>query len=155
MKFPNKLTVVVQDRGTLQPVGKVAIRLGLIATKKNNYSVGPVITDLSGAAVFTRADCEFAIQRAWEMFLMDYHDTLDECQPVVEIGLYQAKQVSGMIRQYTAAPKFWGMGFRDPEALMEVLQTVRNAEYRPDSITISEAQVLAEPRVELWVSKNR
>ncbi|MGA2376091.1 MAG: hypothetical protein ABSF72_11270 [Candidatus Sulfotelmatobacter sp.] len=155
MKFPEELTIIVQDQETGRPVDKVAVRLAIVATRKSNYSVGPLITDEKGEVVFTRAHCEFAIRTARDMFLMDYQDNLEECRPFVEIELHRADRVTGMIRQYRAAPEFWGLAFRDPEVLVKALEGVRNAEYQPASITVTEEEFSTVPRIVLPVSRSK
>jgi hypothetical protein len=121
--------------------------------RKNNYSVGPVITDEEGE--FALDDCNFAITRAQKIFAMGYHSTLAECLPVVEVSLHPAEKVNGMIHQYRSAPYFWGMGFRDPEGLMNALQEARNEEYEPALLTTTEAEILSNPRVELLISRRQ
>jgi hypothetical protein len=154
MMFPEKVTVVVRDRETGLSVNGVAILLMLFAARKNDYSVGPFITDEHGAVNFTRAECEFTIKQAREMFLMDYNNSLGECRPFVDIQLHPHELVEGMIRQYRAAPKFWGLGFPDPERLFAALENVKNAEYAQSTIRATEAQLLAQPHLELLLSRS-
>jgi hypothetical protein len=153
MRFPDQLTVVASDRRTGAPVANVALLLRLFAARKNDYGVGPLISDEKGEAVFARVECEFAIRRSKEMFLMDYHDNLEDCRPFIEINLHPAELVERMIQQYRDAPTFWGPGFRDPERLFAALQGVKNVEYESASIKLSEEQVLSNPRIELLLTK--
>ncbi len=152
--FPDKLTLVVRDRETGLPVNGIAILLVLFAVKKNDYHVGPLITDEKGEAEFTREECEFSIKRLKEMFIMDFHGELRDCRPLVEVHLHPHELVEGMIKQYRTAPTFWGMGFRDPERLIAALEKVRNAEYEPAKITATEDQLLAKPQLELLLSRS-
>ena len=152
MNFPESLTVFVRDRESGQPIFSVALILTLFATRKNNYSM-IVLTDGAGGAKFTRTDCEFKIHSCQRMFLMDYAGTLEECRPYVEVALHLPERVARMIQQYKSAPEFWGRGFRDPEALMRALEIARNAEYEPNAITLTEAQILENAKAELWLSK--
>jgi hypothetical protein len=152
MNFPDKVTVIVRDRQTGLPVEQLAVRMELLAAHKNNYSVGPFVTDEKGQVVFTRAACEFAIKRAKEMFLMDYHSNLKECRSFVEVSLHLPERVEGMIRQYKDAPQFWGLGFDDPERTIAALQRVKNADYAPALVRASENEILSQPLLELLVS---
>src|ERR1700674_2557290 len=108
MKFPDTLTILARDRDTGQPVRDVAIVLVLFAVRKNDYYVGPVITDENGQVRFTRAECESAIKRAQEMFIMDYHGDLASCRPVIEVSLHPPERIKGMRQQFESAPDFWG-----------------------------------------------
>src|SRR5580700_4219677 len=153
MNFPDKLTVIVRDRQTGLPIGQVAVRMELFAAHKNNYSVGPSVTDEKGQVVFTRAACELAIKRAKEMFLMDYHSNLGECRPFVGVSRHLAERVEGMIRQYKDAPHFRGLGSDDPERTIAVLQNVKNADYASALVRASEHEIMSHPQLELLLSK--
>ncbi len=153
MRFPNTLTVVARDRKTGLPAEGVAIVLTLFAEQKNDYTVGPVISNGSGEARFTRADCEFAIKRAQEMFIMDYRGDLAACRPFVEVSLHPPEQLKQMLQQYETSPDFWGRGFRDPSNLFAELLKVKNADYELARIRATEAQLLTDPRVELPLVK--
>jgi hypothetical protein len=154
MNFPEKVRVVARDRETGRPVNGIAILLVLFAARKSNYSVGPFITDEQGALDFTRRECEFTIKQAKEMFIMDYDSSLAECRALVEVRLHPPELVEGMIRQYRASPRFWGLGFRDPEHLFAALEKVKNAEYEESKITATEDQLLAKPQLELLLSRS-
>ncbi|HJX85016.1 MAG TPA: hypothetical protein VJ723_11785 [Candidatus Angelobacter sp.] len=155
MRFPDKLTVVAQDRDTRLPAKGVAIVLVLFAKRKNDYYVGPLITNEKGLVEFTRADCEFAIERAQEMFLMDYHGDPESCRPVIEVNLHLPERIEGMRQQYEAAPDFWGRGFRDPKDLFAELQKSRNSEFEPAKITATEEQILTNPQLVLPLVKQQ
>ncbi len=78
MRFPDMLTVVARSRDTGLPAEGIAIFLVLFAESKNNYTVGPLISDERGEVKFISAQREFAIKRAQEMFIMDYEGDLGE-----------------------------------------------------------------------------
>jgi hypothetical protein len=153
MRFPDKLTVVARDHDTGLPAKDIAIVLVLFATRKNNYSVGPLISNENGQVDFTHSECEFAIKRAQEMFLMDYSGDLESCRPVIEVSLHPPERVEGMRLQYESAPDFWGRGFHDPKRLFTELQKVKNADYEPAKITATEEQLIANPQLVLPLVK--
>src|SRR5438874_13257060 len=100
MRFPDKLTVTARNRATGLPANGVAIVLVLFATRKNDYYIGPLIANEDGQVEFTRVDCEAAIKRAQEVFVMDYSGDLDSCQPFIEVRLHSPDQIQTMIQQY-------------------------------------------------------
>jgi len=153
MRFPDKLTVVVRDRGTGLPAKGIAIVLVLFAAHKNDYSVGPLITDENGQVQVTRAECEAAIKRAQEMFIMDYSGDLESCRPVIEVRLHSPEHIGAMLQQYKQSPDFWGQGFPDPKRLFADLQNVKNADYEHARITATEEQLLANSLLELPLVK--
>lgn len=152
MKFPDTLTVLARDRDTGLPVKGVAIILVLFAKHKNDYNVGPLITDETGRVEFTRAECEFAIQRAQEAFVMDYQGNLEDCRPVIEVGIHLPEHIETMLQNYKRSPDFWCQGF--PKHLFADLQKVRNADYESARIRATEEQLLANPEFELHLVKN-
>jgi hypothetical protein len=112
MNFPDSLIVLVLDKNTNAPVKGAAIVLELFASRKNNYVVGPAISDLSGQVRFTREECERSIKADQEMFIMDYMGTLADCRPVVEVRLHSPAHLAKMLEQHQAAPRFWGRDFK-------------------------------------------
>jgi len=153
MRLPDTLTIVARDRKTGLPAEGVAIVLVLFAKEKNNYTVGPLISNANGEVKFTREECEFSVKRSQEMFLMDYQGDLDSCLPKIEVSLHPPEHLKRMRQQYETAPDFWGRGFRDPKRLFADLQKVKNADYELTRITATEAQILTNPRLELPLVK--
>ncbi len=152
MKFPDALTVVAIDQKGA-PAANVAIVLLLFATRKNDYYVGPFITDENGHVQFTREHCERAIRSAQEMFVMDYAGDLDNLRPVIEVRLHPPEHLEAMQQQYRRFPDFWGQAFQDPVGLFAALQTARNAEYELARITATEEQILTHPQLVLSLMK--
>jgi hypothetical protein len=72
MKFPDTLSVAVLMQGTNEPVSQVAVVLEIFAARKNDYIVGPLMSDELGRVEFTRAACEASIATHQKMFVMDY-----------------------------------------------------------------------------------
>ena len=155
MQFPETVTVVVVDARSGAPVGGVAIMLRLFARRKNDYHVGPAISDGEGIVRITREDRRRAIRSAREMFLMDYWGGLEDCAPRVEIALHDPKHVAGMLDQYADAPSFWGHGFVNPAELFARLAFVRNAEYESARVQVDESRLAVDARVESPLTRER
>jgi hypothetical protein len=153
MKFPDALTVVVRDRDTRMLVDNVAIVLVLFAKQKNNYTVGPLISAKNGQVEFSRTECELAIRRAQEMFIMDYQGDLDSCRPIIDVRLHRPEHIKGMLQQYQAAPDFWGQAFPNSRNLFSELRKVKNADYEPARITATEAELATTPRIEIELAR--
>jgi hypothetical protein len=151
MRFPDKLTVLARDRDTRLPAKGVAILLVLFAARKNDYSVGPLITNENGQVEFTRAECESAIKQAQEAFVMDYHGDLESCRPLIEVRLHLPEYIEKMLQNYKTFPEFWGQGF--PKSLFTDLRMVRNADFESAIITATEEQILTNPQLVLPLVK--
>jgi hypothetical protein len=155
MKFPDKLSVTVSDVDSGDPLDKIAVILRLFATRKNDYSVGPQLTNELGEVEITKADCEFSIEQAQKMFLMDYAGDLSACRPVIELGLLPPENIAVMLEQYKASPNSWSLGLKEPDSYFAALHMAKNAEYLQETVTLTEAQLSASPRVSLKLRKKR
>lgn len=153
MNFPDKLTVTVRNGAAGVPVNGVAIVLVLFASTKNDYHIGPQITNEQGQAEFTRAQCETAIKRIQEMFVMDYAGNLQSCRPLIEVRLHAPERITLMLQQYNQSPEFWGKPFLNPKQLFAALENVKNADYEQAQVTATEEQLAENPTVELSLLK--
>lgn len=149
MRFPDKLIVMARDAESGLPVANVALILHLFAAQKNDYDVGPAITDDNGSAEFTREYCESAIHRSKEMFLMDYAGNLASCRPMIEVSLHRAEHIAVMLRNYQKTPSFWGQAFKEPGKVFAAMAKVENASYQPAVVLASEEEILAKPELVL------
>jgi hypothetical protein len=153
MIFPDTLTVIALDSQTRLPISNVALVLALQAERKNNYCIGPIITDRYGQAQFTRRACEQGIAASKQMFLMDYYGDLLSCGPAAEIQLHPPNSIAGMIHQYETFPEFWGAGFEAPEELFAALRKAENSNFDPAQLTIRSSEILDSPEVEILLRR--
>ena len=153
MKFPDSLSVRVLDRLTRAPVEGLAIVLELFALRKNNYIVGPAISDQAGEVQFTREECKRTIKSDQEMFIMDYEGDLEDCRPNLEVRLHAPEHINAMVRQYKSSPQFWGRRFQDAVRLFAALEKVKNDAFEPARIIANEVELLKAPQVLLLVRR--
>jgi hypothetical protein len=153
LNFPDKVTVTAIDAETGSEIAGVAFVLWLKARRKNDYFVGPAITELHGQAEFTRDACERSIVRAQEMFLMDYTGDLASCGPTAELQLHPPERIAGMIRQYEAMPQFWGIAFDNPQELFRDLRRARNSLFEPFQLVVEERNILQRPAVTCFLRR--
>ena len=135
------------DSDTGKAIPNVALVLVLRARKKNDYSVGPIITDEFGRSEFGTEACERAIERAQKMFVMDYVGDLESCNSEAEIRLHPPENIARMISQYLAAPGFWGNAFDNPRELFSALRSIRNSHFEPFHLTVTERELLDHPEI--------
>jgi hypothetical protein len=151
--FPDILTVTVVDLDTGCPVSEVALVLVLKAQRKNDYTVGPIITDQHGLARFTRNACENTIAVSQKTFIMDYFGDLLSCGPVAEIRLHPPKSIAVMIDNYGHSPEFWGVAFKEPEKIFAALRRVRNSLYEPANLPVKSSDILSHPEVKFFLKR--
>lgn len=148
MEFPPLVTIKAINAADKLPIPRVAIVLELIAKIRNNYPVGPSISDGSGIVRFSRDDCEKSIKSSQSMFIMDYSGSLKDCEPRLVVRLLPPDNISTMIKNYERSPDFWGRGFDNPVELFTQLRTVRNAEFEAARMEVPERQILVDPNLE-------
>lgn len=153
MIFPDQITVTVRERTSSVTVPEVAIVLVLNAASKNDYYVGSFISNENGTVIIKRRDCEIAISRAQEMFLMDYQGDLSSCRADARLQLHDPVAIETMIRQYESLPSFWGRAFDNPEALMDALKKVKNSAFESSAMEVNGEALLANPVVTLLVDR--
>lgn len=155
MKFPDALLISAVERDTQAAVPNVALVL-ILKALKNDYYVGPAITDEAGLCRFTRADCEEAISIAQKMFVMDYSGSLLDCKPVVEVRLHTPEQIANMIRQFKSNPEFWGTPFNNPHEFFVRLEKAANKEFAAFQMAATEEEILSNPELKIdLVRKDR
>lgn len=155
LKFPDKVAITAIDSDTGKAVPTVALVLALRPRRKNDYCVGPIITDESGHSEFTRGACERTIDRAKEMFVMDYAGDLESCIPEVDIRLHPPDNIAGMISQYEAAPDFWGCAFDNPQELFSALRLAENSYFEPFHLAVTECKLLDTPEILCCLTRRR
>ncbi len=152
MKFPSILSLRITEFGTQRVVPNVAFVL-ILKGLKNDYYIGPTITDDSGCCSFTRGGCEEAISIAQSMFLMDYSGTLQDCKPVAELRLHSPEHILNMLKQFKTNPKFWGQPFKNPQAYFRALSDTENHAFEPFHTFISDEEMLARPNMQIELTR--
>lgn len=153
MEFPDELTVRVLDAASGRPVENVSFLLVLKAPVKNDYAVGPLITSQDGIIRISREECERAIRRAQEMFIMDYSGDLPTCANVAELKLQPPSTITNMITQFEEAPDFWGMAFDHPQDLISRMRQIQNSIFRPVSVPVIEEAIRQNPEIQVFLTK--
>ena len=87
MNFPKQVFFKIIDSATKQSAEKIAVSLILYAHRKNDYYIGPKLTNKEGIVSFDRNECIKGIESSRKFYLMDYSSTLEECLPKVSIKI--------------------------------------------------------------------
>lgn len=153
MKLPDKFVITIVDATRRIPVRNIAVVLELFATSKNNYTIGPRISDRNGCVEFTRQFCERSVAQDRQLFVMDYVDDIKDCKPFLEVRLHRPESIATMIRNYHKNPSFWGLGFEKPDSFFAKLEKVKNAKYEPTSTRMTEQCLLSAPRLTIMITK--
>lgn len=92
--FPHRATVQLVDPGGKSiHVGGALVLVRLFATQKNDYELGPFVTDEQGAVTIDRAACERFVVAEQDSGLMDYAG-IGACSADVEIRLASPEEIA-------------------------------------------------------------
>jgi len=75
-------------------VSSLVLFVVLFATRKNNYTLGPFLTDEKGEVTITRKVIEKEIADTKKEFPMDYSDDLSECQFKILVTIESAESLA-------------------------------------------------------------
>lgn len=145
MKFPEKITFRIIDNNTKKPVPNIAVSLILYAHKKNDYYVGPKITNSDGLIDFERNDCIMEIKNSKEFYLMDYVSTLDECMPKVGIKIKPREEIDVAVENIRRSRDIYQKYWDCSEEYLKALVFTDNDKYIANTRDF--------PESELWQNK--
>jgi hypothetical protein len=101
---PQKVIVQLMDGfGAALEISNVIFTIHLSARLKNDFYLGPFISDKSGKVMITRKDLDNAIKATYSSGLMDYVP-VETCYPFIEIFRNQPEDIE---RALNAREKFW------------------------------------------------
>jgi hypothetical protein len=86
---------VEEDTG--RPVPNIAITLTLYARKKNDYHLGPNLSEPSGTITIDRDWVKKSVEANINFFLMDYYSTMEDCYPYVGLEVMSADDIDRAI----------------------------------------------------------
>ena len=104
-RFPDKICIRFVDTDKREPVAGLVCKLTLFAAAKNNYYVGPKITDALGQVCFMLGELVQMIELSWRLSGMDYQSPLEDCSSTVEIRTLAYQEIGPMIK----TNKEWGV----------------------------------------------
>ena len=135
LHFPTRLVVCLQEENTGRPVANVALTVTLFATKKNDYHLGPPLSDSSGRVVIDRSWVEASIQENRNFFLMDYSSTMDQCLPCIAVKVMSVDDIENAV----AAMRLYGEATANSLGVAHTLSELLNAsnrQYEPQEVEV-------------------
>lgn len=77
--WPAKCVIRVIDASSKLPVPNLVLFIQVLVARKNNYSLGPLVTDGLGRVTLAKADVDRAISEAMRESPMDYSSEISSC----------------------------------------------------------------------------
>jgi hypothetical protein len=140
--LPEKVILRLVDRqGHAICFRNVLFMVHVIATRKNNFTLGPFPSDENGIVTITKGDLLADAAAHYHSGLMDY-DRIEDCQPDVKIATMSSQEVDRALESRT---KVWTMLLGGEAQRWGSLEELRNV-YR----TAANNTVSAEPIAASW-----
>lgn len=142
---PNTLRVVVLAKGSRTPLKSVVVLVTLIVPYKNNYTIGPTLTDDSGQVCFTRDEMVQEVELCQKHSPMDYSAGLGEMTGV-EVRVPDAEGIDRLLK----ASDWWGIGVPEWRLSGETIGRLRcapNRLYMAATARVSRAEFTKDLRV--------
>ena len=128
--LPDRVVLRLVD-GKAQPIrqANVLFRIYTFARRKNDFSLGPFVTDADGIATFTKRELLAEAEAHYDSGLMDYVGIAD-CQPLVEIQAMSPQEIDQALKARTRVWKQLLRGergrWKDIEELRDVYRAAAN-----------------------------
>jgi len=93
MKFPNKLIITLKDAVSKIPLIDHIIFLQIFAPRKNDYNIGPRLTNNLGQVIFTETEVKDDIDWIMNQAIMDYSGKYEECSSDFNVILSSVENI--------------------------------------------------------------
>lgn len=102
--FPQKVTVrLVDGRGKPVPLANVIVTVHLFARRKNDFDLGPYVSNEMGVITFTESDLRHDVEATYDGGLMDYV-SVESCYTFVEVRI---KTEESVLQALNARENVW------------------------------------------------
>jgi hypothetical protein len=135
LQFPDRLIVRLVEEDTGRPAPNIAITLTLYARKKNDYHLGPSLSDSSGTIAIDRGWVKRSVEEIKGFFLMDYYSTMEDCYPYVSVKVMSTDD----IRRAIAAMELYGEVTQELGVAHSIsdLSNASNCKYEPETMRLN------------------
>ena len=142
LRIPDKVVLRLVDSGS-NPlrVANVLFFVHAFAKRKNDFTLGPFVTNEEGVATITKRDLLAEATAHYDFGLMDY-DAVENCQPFVEIKALEAMEIQ---KALDARTRTWNRLLRGESERWANIEDLRNL-YR----TAANNRISAQPARVRW-----
>ncbi len=134
---PDEIHVTVVDEDG-NPVPNIVLLLTAMVGRKNDYGIGPKLTDEEGRAAFLRSELEDKIRIEKQHFPMDYAAGIEDVY-AIRIGAFLGTEIGPLVR----IREMWGQSIPEVKLSAEMRTAIENSsnkDYEGPEIRIRESQ---------------
>jgi hypothetical protein len=134
LAFPNTLIIQILDDELKKPISKIAVKLTIFASAKNDYPIAQPLSNLEGKIFLDQNWVRKAIDDTRNSFIMDYSSTMEQCRPDIRINVMSIDEIERAI----SAMKLFGneKGNKAIAFTFSDLKNAHNKNYEPQEIYI-------------------
>ena len=132
--FPNTLAIQLVDELMGNPISKIAVTLTIFAQSKNDYHVGPPLSNREGIIFVKHNWIKNAIDNIRNSFIVDYTSTLEQCLSDIRIKVMSIDEINRAI----SAMKLYGIEKGSAEIAHNIsdLKNANNKDFEPQEISV-------------------
>lgn len=153
MRFPKNVFFRLVDSKTGEKIPNLAVSLILYAAKKNNYYVGPKISDKEGVVIFRKEDCLKEIESSKKVYLMDYTSSLEECLPKISVRIKPKNEIDITVKKLLSLKDIYKKYWDCSEQYLNALTSTNNSVYISKTYDFNETDIFINRTLEIPVEK--
>ena len=93
LHFPDRLIIQFVEEDTQLPILGIATDLTVFATRKNDYHLGPGMSDFEGVITISRDWVKQSIEGNISFASMDYSSPMEQCYPYLDLKVMSVKDI--------------------------------------------------------------
>jgi len=98
MNWPNNIQLKFTSKKEKSTTKKVLFHVRIMSSKKNDYSMGPFVSNKSGKFMIEKNEIKKSIRESKNKFPMDYASNLEECTGI-EIQVDSIKTINSRLEK--------------------------------------------------------
>lgn len=103
--FPDEIIIKIDDANTEKPVSSIAVCLTIFASRKNDHTMIPKLSDQSGKIFISKQWIIEQIDEHFQYSVMDYASSLEQCKSKIGIKVLSEDDIIKM----NEGRKIWGI----------------------------------------------
>ena len=146
-ELPSQVLVRACESESRDPISGLVVGLTVLVPRKNNYGIGPRITDAAGNALFSVDEISREIELNKRVFLMDYSCDLSQA---VGLAAWVAnrRQIDNMLefsRQWGRTVPEWRLS----DDMIDKLSKCDNDAYEACTVSVDIGELRRHPAIEI------
>lgn len=157
MKFPKELKLIFKDKTSKKPIDNIAVRAILHAKEKNDYNVGPYLSNKSGIIIIKRNDLLREIKASKSFFLMDYKSDLEDCSDVITLEILSNENITSFLKDYTEFKDIYKGSWDYSKYFLNKVENCVNRNYfiQPVIVAIDLTKIKKSDSIDIYLTLRR